>query len=105
LQSLLSKLAGVESGKRCWALIERGAKVIDVRSPEEFSSGHLPQAINVPLNQISSWLLDQDQKQDYVLYCAAGIRAQKACEQLKISGFSNIYNAGSLKDLLCYQAN
>ncbi|RTR36976.1 rhodanese-like domain-containing protein [Shewanella canadensis] len=104
LQSLLSKLAGAGPDKRSWELIEQGAKVIDVRTPEEFGSGHLPQAINVPLSQISTWLIDQDPKQSFVLYCAAGIRAQKACDQLKCSGFHNVINAGSLRDLLSYQA-
>lgn len=103
-QSILAKLSGSQSSENCWQLIERGASVIDVRSPEEFAQGHLPQATNVPLARLDHWLRNQkDKQQAFVLYCGAGIRAQKGCDILKANGFACAINGGSLKDLLCYQ--
>lgn len=104
-QSLLAKLSG-SSGEKCWQLIEQGARVLDVRSPEEFASGHLPQAINVPLPTLDQWLHQVENKQHpFVLYCGAGIRAQKGCDILKANGFECVVNGGSLKDLVCCQPN
>ncbi len=103
-QSLLAKLSGSQDGHTCWQLIEQGAKVIDVRSPEEFNSGHLPGAINIPLANLESGLTQVTDKQaSIVLYCGAGIRAQKGCDILKAQGFNCAINGGSLKDLLCCQ--
>lgn len=103
-QSLLAKLSGSSSGEKCWQLIEQGAQVLDVRSAEEFASGHLPQAINVPLPTLEQWLQQVENKQHpFVLYCGAGIRAQKGCDMLRANGFECVVNGGSLTDLLCYQ--
>lgn len=42
------------SSEAAQAHLKNGALVIDVRTPEEFSAGHLPKAINIPLQQIES---------------------------------------------------
>ena len=97
----LSKLSHCEPGDKCWQLIEQGALVIDVRSPQEFASGHLPQAINIPLDTLTTWLAQvSDPQQVFLLYCGAGIRAQKGCDILAAHGLQRIVNAGALKDLL-----
>ncbi len=102
LQGLISKLTKDQTGERCWELINNGAKVIDVRSPSEYASGHLAQAENVPLAELDAWLAQVDNKQSsLVLYCGAGLRAQKGCDILKANGFECVTNAGSLNDLLC----
>ncbi|MGO9586155.1 MAG: rhodanese-like domain-containing protein [Limisphaerales bacterium] len=46
------KEAGQISVRDALALLKSGALVIDVRSPGEFNSGHLPTAINLPLDEI-----------------------------------------------------
>ncbi len=98
---ILSKLSHCEPGDKCWQLIEQGATVIDVRSPQEFASGHLPQALNVPLDTLATWITHiNDPKQIFILYCGAGIRAQKGCDILAASGIPGVVNAGALKDLL-----
>ncbi|QQX79897.1 rhodanese-like domain-containing protein [Shewanella sp. KX20019] len=98
---ILSKLSNCQPGDKCWQLIEQGATVIDVRSPQEFASGHLPHAINVPLDTLARWVECIDNsKQIFLLYCGAGIRAQKGCDILNASGLASVVNAGALKDLL-----
>lgn len=64
------------------ALLRTGsALVVDVREPEEFSAGHIPDAINMPLSQFRpSQLPNQDGKL-LVLNCAAGRRSAMALEK------------------------
>ncbi|MDF0533335.1 rhodanese-like domain-containing protein [Shewanella sp. A32] len=103
-QSALSRWSGAVGGNSCWELIKQGAQVLDVRSPDEFAQAHLPQATNVPLNQLDSWIKQQPNKQrPLVLYCAAGIRAQMGCDILRANGFDCAVNGGSLQDLLYNQ--
>lgn len=53
-------------------------QIIDVRSPSEFSSGHIPKAINIPLEQLSARQEDLDQDSAVILVCQSGHRAEIA---------------------------
>lgn len=104
LNTQISKLTTRPAGEQCWQLIQEGATVIDVRSPQEFAGGHLPQAINIPLDNLDTWLHKLENRQQvFVLYCGAGIRAQKGCDILKANGLESVINGGALKDLLSSQ--
>ncbi len=104
MKTTISKLSTKPAGEQCWQLIEKGATVIDVRSPQEFAGGHLPQAINVPLDTLDTWLHKLENRQQvFVLYCGAGIRAQKGCDILTANGLESVINGGALKDLLSCQ--
>ncbi|WP_144212095.1 rhodanese-like domain-containing protein [Shewanella donghaensis] len=99
-----ASMSGSQNPETCWQLIDQGAQVIDVRNPDEFASGHLPSAINVPLTEIAQWLSNlTDKQQQFVVYCGAGIRAQKGCDVLNNEGFMCVVNGGALKDLVCCQ--
>jgi phage shock protein E len=86
-------------------LIASGAVVIDVRTPEEYADGHLPNAVNIPIQEMSSHIGDveklvgNDRARPVVVYCAAGSRAAKAKTQLDAAGFSHVVNGGGLDDL------
>lgn len=56
-------------------------QIVDVRSPGEFASGHVPGAINIPLEQIEARMGDLDQRH-LVVVCKSGRRAQLACGHL-----------------------
>lgn len=56
----------------------RSAQRIDVRSAGEFAVGHVPEAINIPLEQLEGRLADVDAKRATVLICQSGKRAQIA---------------------------
>lgn len=80
-------------------LVNSGAVLVDVRGPDEFAKGHLPHAINVPLDDLVQHL-DLFQKQPTVLYCQSGMRCQGAVNILKRRGFQNVYNLGAMS---CWQ--
>jgi len=72
--------------------------VIDVRTPEEFASGHLDGAININwegatfANEIAAF----DPAGTYILYCRSGNRAGQAKTAMEDMGFTNLTNAGGL---------
>ena len=59
------------------------AQLIDVRSPSEFASGHIPGAVNIPLDQIESRLADLSSATPIVLICQMGKRARMAAGLLE----------------------
>ena len=78
--------------------LANGALVIDVRSPEEFQSGNVPNAINIPLGELKEKLPARvkDKNQVLLLHCLSGGRSGIAQQQLKAMGYSNVFNLGSL---------
>jgi len=87
---------------QAWALIEQGALILDVRTPEEYAQGHLDNALLIPHSQITSRIdeLGSNKDQQIVVYCAVGGRAAKAEKILRDHGFSNILNAGGYDDMM-----
>lgn len=73
---------------------------IDVRTPTEYASGHLPQAQLVPFDKIEVGVakLGLEKGTPIYLYCAAGGRAEKARQSLQALGYTNVTNAGGLDD-------
>ena len=79
-------------------LLARGATVIDVRSPAEFNSGHVPNAINLPLETLTERIqaVVKDQDAPVLLHCLSGGRSALARRRLRRLGYSRAYNLGSL---------
>jgi phage shock protein E len=84
-------------GKDARALVERGALLVDVRTPEEFAAGHLPGAINVPVDEIDRRASELgDPHRSVVLYCRSGRRSARAAELLGKRGFTAVRNLGPM---------
>lgn len=75
--------------------------IIDVRSKEEWDSGHLNQAVHIPHTEIAAKIGDHALSKDakIVLYCKSGGRAGKAKETLEELGFIDVENAGGYDDI------
>lgn len=67
--------------------------IIDVRNKDEFSSGHIPNSINIPLDYLSKNIYYISNYKNYpvVVYCKAGIRSETAANYLLKEGFTQIY--------------
>jgi rhodanese-related sulfurtransferase len=76
---------------------DQGGLLIDVRSPAEYKSGHLPRAINLPLNELDTCVprLAQNKDQILLLHCKTGLRSELAAQRLKRQGYANAFNLGS----------
>ena len=74
--------------------IMEGSKVqvIDVRSPEEFATGHIPNATLIPLEKLEEMQSELDKNNKYILVCRSGNRSATASTLLKEKGFKEIYN-------------
>ena len=93
------KRAGQISPKDALAYLKKGAQVIDVRSPGEFSSGHLPNVINIPLGDIETTAPRRVKSKNQVLllHCHSGMRSGAAIRKLKSMGYTNTFNLGSYR--------
>ncbi|GMU61313.1 MAG: hypothetical protein AMXMBFR34_30760 [Myxococcaceae bacterium] len=88
---------GQISGDRARTLVQGGAKLVDVRTPGEFGLGHLPGAVNVPLQELGARLGKLGAKDEpVVLYCASGARSALARSVLKGKGFRQVFNLGGM---------
>jgi rhodanese-related sulfurtransferase len=64
--------------------------VLDVRAPEEYVTGHVPGAVNIPHDQIAARLAEVPKDRDVVLYCRSGRRAAMAGEVLSGNGYTRL---------------
>ncbi len=74
---------------------------IDVRTPEEFETGHYPTAINHPLDRLEQGIFPDISKDTPIMvYCRSGGRSTVAEQLLTQAGFTEVTNAGGLADIL-----
>ncbi len=87
------------SADKARRFLKEGAVVVDVRNPDEFSSGHVPRAMNVPLGNLSNEAPRhfRDKNQVLLLHCLSGTRSGIAKGQLKRLGYNNVFNLGSYR--------
>ena len=75
--------------------------LIDVRSPMEFASDQLPGSINIPVDQVQAKATEiMEMARPIVLFCRSGARSGMALSFLKQAGATDIYNGGSIYDLM-----
>lgn len=73
--------------------------ILDVRTEEEFVTGHIVNAINIPVDELEYRISELKEKEAIILvYCKSGARSVVACEILESNGFDNIYNIGGVVD-------
>ena len=79
---------------------ESGYIILDVRTPEEYASGHIPGAINIPNENIDIRQLPElpDKDQMILVYCRSGNRSKQASEKLAALGYTNVVEFGGIRD-------
>lgn len=97
LAYLYMKRSGQISSKEAIEHLRNGAMVIDVRSAQEFESGHILQAYNMPLDRVDvlAPTAVKDKNKVLLLHCATGIRSGLAKKKLEEIGYKNVFNLGS----------
>jgi hydroxyacylglutathione hydrolase len=65
---------------------QKDLQVVDVRTPEEFTEGHLAQAVNIPLDQLQASLRKISKEKPILLYCHSGRRSAAALKILRKNG-------------------
>ena len=79
-------------------------RYVDVRSENEFKTGHLKGAVNIPLDQLQQRYNEIKGLGEVpvVFYCRSGNRSGQAVSYLRQVGIDNIYNGGSIEDVQFY---
>lgn len=72
---------------------QTSAPIIDVRTPEEFANGHLPNAKNVDWNgnDFDQQITSLDKSKPVFVYCLSGGRSSSAAKQMRSEGFKEVY--------------
>lgn len=68
--------------------------LVDVRTPEEFNSGSVDGAINIPLSVLDQELSQFKNKENIIVFCRSGARSGNAQIILQQHGFENVVNGG-----------
>jgi phage shock protein E len=95
---LWTKRAGQIPVKKAAAYLKNGAMLVDVRSASEFACGHLPYAVNLPLNGIETAVprMVPDKHRVMLLHCQSGMRSGLAKRTLTRIGYTQVFSLGSL---------
>lgn len=86
--------AGVQECKET-----QGARLVDVRTPGEYNSGHIPGSVNIPsdnVKKIESVISKKDTP--LYVYCLSGGRATGAVSAFKKMGYTNVQNIGGIQN-------
>lgn len=76
--------------------LRQGAIIIDVRTPNEFDQGRVPDSINIPVDRIAANTIRiKEMKRPVICCCASGERSSQAVKMLKAKGLKDVYNGGS----------
>ena len=75
--------------------------IIDVRTPQEFATGSIEGAVNLPLKGLPDSLLNEgiELDEEVVVYCRSGRRSAEAKTLLKAAGFELVFDGGPMRQL------
>jgi rhodanese-related sulfurtransferase len=94
---LLMRRGGDVSPAQARQLVHEGALLLDVRTPEEFASGHLPAAVNIPVQELERRIGELERTdRPIVLYCRSGNRSSRAAGILKSAGYAAVHDLGAM---------
>ncbi len=88
---------GESDRARAHRMVEEGATLLDVRTPGEFSGGHVEGAVNIPLSELDSRMSEVPADQPVVVYCLSGGRSSRAASQLEARGYE-VFDLGAMRN-------
>ena len=75
-----------------------GALLLDVRDPDEYADGHIPDSVNLPLSSLDTAEITVPEKdRPLFVYCLSGNRSGSAVGALKSMGYTNVTNIGGIR--------
>jgi len=87
-------MINLDASKFAEKIAESDVVVLDVRTPEEFNSGHILNAINIDIynDYFNSDISTLDKSKSYAVYCRSGKRSVDASNGMDSIGFKTTYN-------------
>jgi rhodanese-related sulfurtransferase len=80
------------------AAVPAGAWLLDVREPDEWAAGHVPQATHIPLGQLGARTAELPQDREIYVICRSGARSARAAQALNGAGWQAVNVAGGMQD-------
>ena len=81
---------------------ENSATLVDVRTAREYADGHIPGAINIPVETIGSvkpaGLQGVDENVSIIVHCRTGVRSEHASKMLLNLGYKHVFDLGGIVD-------
>lgn len=70
------------------------AQIVDVREPDEYASGHIPESRSIPLAKLEERAADiaKSKETPVLVVCQSGARSAGACKTLEKLGFAKVHN-------------
>lgn len=81
------------------SLVQNGAMIVDVRTPQEFNGGNIKGSVNIPLQSLQSSLGKIPKNKTVITCCASGMRSASAKSILKSAGYQDVHNGGGWSSL------
>lgn len=87
-------MINLDAPKFAEKIAELDVVVLDVRTPEEFNSGHIPNAINIDFysDYFKADISALDKSKSYAVYCRSGKRSVDASSEMDLTGFKSTFN-------------
>ena len=81
-------------------MVSQEVVIVDVRTPEEYDGGHIPNAILVPNESIGDDMPEAlpDKEATLLIYCRSGRRSKDAAQKLLALGYQSVYDFGGVID-------
>ena len=73
-------------------MLAKGADIVDVREPHEYTAGHVPTAAHIPVNTVYARRAELPKDKDVIFVCAVGQRSALASEMAAAAGLTRIFN-------------
>lgn len=90
---MLRSLFGTRPKVDLEKMIEDGALILDVRTPDEYRQGHVKGSLNIPLDRLPQSLMELDKQRPIITCCRSGMRSGSAASLLSENGFT-AHNGG-----------
>ncbi|MGB7785087.1 MAG: rhodanese-like domain-containing protein [Salinimicrobium sp.] len=98
--NILKKIFGKSQQPDFSEMLKNGGIIIDVRTKGEYSTGHIKDSKNIPLNVLNNNLNKIKGKDKPVITCcASGMRSASARKMLQSYGYTQVYNGGGWRSL------
>lgn len=96
LRRALLNLKEVSPLEATQLLNHQDAVLLDVREPQEYQEGFLPNSIRIPLGSLAekATQLDKHRERPIIIVCRSGNRSAQAVRMLKRMGYETVYNLG-----------
>jgi rhodanese-related sulfurtransferase len=95
----LKQLFGIGPKVDYKELVANGATILDVRTKAEYQGGHIRGSVNIPLQNLESYITKLKKDKPVITCCASGMRSASAKSILQSRGFKEVHNGGGWMSL------